>query len=673
MSNHDTINVQELNTLLLGTWGDVRLQARALASSPEMHKHHGLTLADHRERTLGQLKYLVSKKAIARAYPKKYGGQDAHGASLAAFQELVWGDPSNTIKAGVQWGLFGSAVLHLGTEYHHDKWLPGILNLEIPGVYAMTETGHGSDVDAIGTTATYDEDTQEFVIHTPFRNAWKDYGGNAALHGIAAVVFAQLITKGVNHGVHAFFVPLRDKQGNFLPGIGGEDDGHKGGLNGIDNGMLHFTNVRVPRTNLLNRYGDVAEDGSYSSPIPSPGRRFFTMLGALVQGRVSLDGVANLANQAAMTIAIKYGAERRQFAGATDEEVVILDYQRHQRRLFTRLAKVYAGTFAHDKLLRKFDEVFSGEKDTDENREELETYAAALKSISTWNALDSLQEAREATGGQGYMSKNLVSSLRSDLDIFVTFEGDNNVLLQLVVKRLLREYGESFQKNPVGTLLAQFGRALYSKSGFKKLLQKITDLGVPSIRRKKMLNERYQEKMAKKRVDVAIAKYAGRINAASKKGPQAAFDAFNKAQNELIGVAHAYGEYLQLLEFNRNLAKINDVPTREAVTKLRNLFALGLLDKYSTWFLVNGYLSSGRVKEITRISNRLLGEIRPYALDLVEAFGLTDEMLRAPIARGEEAERQNEARAYYAKLRADGKMPEHEKDIRRREKTAAKK
>ena len=129
----------------------------------------------------------------------------------------------------MQWGLFGSAVLHLGTEEHHDEWLPGIMSLEIPGAFAMTETGHGSDVAAIGTTATYDPATEEFVIHTPFRAAWKDYLGNAALHGMAAVVFAQLITKGVNHGVHAFYVPTpRPETKEFLPGIGGEDDGRQG-------------------------------------------------------------------------------------------------------------------------------------------------------------------------------------------------------------------------------------------------------------------------------------------------------------------------------------------------------------------------------------------------------------------------------------------------------------
>src|SRR6185312_11622886 len=188
-------------------------------------------------------------------------------------------------------GLFGAAVLHLGTTPHHEKWLPAIMSLATPGAFAMTETGHGSDVASIGTTATYDPASDEFVIDTPFRAAWKDYLGNAAKDGQAAVVFAQLIVAGVNHGVHALYVPIRDG-GEFLPGIGGDDDGLKGGLNGIDNGRLHFTDVRIPRTNLLNRYGDVTADGTYSSPIHSPGRRFFTMLGTLVQGRVSLDGAA---------------------------------------------------------------------------------------------------------------------------------------------------------------------------------------------------------------------------------------------------------------------------------------------------------------------------------------------------------------------------------------------
>src|SRR5699024_131202 len=152
------------------------------------------------------------------------------------------------------------------------------------------EIGHGSDVQSLATTATYDPsggEDGEWVIHTPFRAAWKDFLGNAAIHAKAATVFARLITKGVDHGVHCFYVPVRDAEGELLPGVSSEDDGPKGGLNGIDNGRLAFDHVRIPRTNLLGRYGDVAADGTYTAPVESPGRRFFTMLRTLVEGRVA--------------------------------------------------------------------------------------------------------------------------------------------------------------------------------------------------------------------------------------------------------------------------------------------------------------------------------------------------------------------------------------------------
>ncbi|MGN6126556.1 MAG: acyl-CoA dehydrogenase family protein, partial [Humibacter sp.] len=339
-----TVDVAELGRRLMGTWADIRIAARELAKNPDMQRIEGLSLEEHRTRAFGQLKLLVENGQVHRAFPKSLGGGDDHGGNIAGFEELVTADPSLQIKSGVQWGLFGAAVLHLGTAKHHEKWLPGIMSLDVPGAFAMTETGHGSDVASIATTATYDPATQEFVIDTPFRGAWKDYLGNAAKDGIACTLFAQLITKGVNHGVHCFYVPIRDAAtGEFLPGIGGEDDGLKGGLNGIDNGRLHFTGVRIPRENLLNRYGDVAEDGTYTSPIASPGRRFFTMLGTLVQGRVSLDGAATLGAAMGLTIAITYGNQRRQFtAGSDTDEEVLLDYQRHQRRLIPRLATTYA-------------------------------------------------------------------------------------------------------------------------------------------------------------------------------------------------------------------------------------------------------------------------------------------------------------------------------------------
>ncbi|MFL0411093.1 acyl-CoA dehydrogenase [Microbacterium paludicola] len=664
-SDAPRIDIPLVTDKLLGTWGDIRRTAREMLKDSAFWRIDGQTHHEHRERVYSQLGLLVQHNAIGRAFPVEYGGEDNNGGNLASFEELVLADPSLQIKAGVQWGLFTSAIYQLGTKKHWDKWLKAAIELEIPGAFAMTETGHGSDVAAIGTTATYDPETEEFVIHTPFRGAWKDYLGNAAVHGTAATVFAQLITGGVNYGVHCFFVPIRDENGEFLPGVGGEDDGVKGGLNGIDNGRLHFTEVRVPRENLLNRYGDVAADGTYSSPIASPGRRFFTMLGALVQGRVSLDGAATTASALALNIAVTYGNQRRQFAGASGAETVLLDYGKHQRRLIPRLATTYAQTFAHDELLRKFDAVFGGTNDTEESREDLETLAAALKSLSTWHALDTVQEAREACGGSGFLAENRLVGLRSDLDVYVTFEGDNNVLLQLVGKRLLGDYAKQFKgkdsKEIAAFVVGQTAGKVFHGAGLRQLGQAVADLGQVARSVELGLRAKDQHELLTDRVQQMVADVAGRLRAATKLSPDAAAALFNENQVELLEAARAHAELLQWEAFTDAVASVEDAGTKQVLGWLRDLFGLGLLEKHLSWYLMHGRLSNQRAIAVGRYIDRLCLRLRPHAQDLVDAFGFAPEHVRAPIASGAEKERQDEAAAYYADLAASGTAPAKEK------------
>ena len=106
------------------------------------------------------------------------------------------------------------------------------------------------------------------------------------------------------------------------------------GLNGVDNGRIWFDGVRVPRTALLNQFAEVTPEGRYLSPIDNPNKRFFTMLGTLVQGRVCVGGAGINAAKVALAIATRYAVRRRQFeATSPDEEQVLLDYGMHQRRL----------------------------------------------------------------------------------------------------------------------------------------------------------------------------------------------------------------------------------------------------------------------------------------------------------------------------------------------------
>ena len=670
-------DVTALQELLLGRHAEVRRAARDISLDPFFQKIEGMPYAEHRERVIEQLRRLGTDHDVLRAFPTRHGGKDEHGSSLARFEELVLTDPSLQIKAGVQWGLFASAILHLGTDHHHDTFLPDAMHLQVPGAFAMTESGHGSDVASIGTTAEYDPATEEFVIHTPFRGAWKDYLGNAALHGTAAVVFAQLVTAApggprVNHGVHAFYVPIRDPRTmEFLPGVGGEDDGVKGGLNGIDNGRLHFDHVRVPRTNLLNKYGDVAPDGTYSSPITSPGRRFFTMLGTLVQGRVSLDGAAVNASKIALAIAVTYANQRRQFAGGTSDEVVLLDYGQHRRRLLPLVAETYAATFAHEELLEAFDEVFSGRGDTPDKREDLETLAAALKPSSTWGALRTIQTCREACGGAGFLAENRLTGLHADLDVYATFEGDNTVLYQLVAKRLLGDYAESLKamQSDRGDL-ARFvaGRVADAAMHRTPLVRAVQTLGDRGDKRRsvgRLRDEDTQRELLTDRVEAMVAQVAQALAPARKMSPEKAAELFNTHQHELIEAARAHAERVQWEAFTRALTTVEDPGTKRVLTWVRDLFGLTLVERNLAWYLINGRLSAGRARMVTSYIERLLVRLRPHAQDLVDGFGYTQAHLRAPISSGVEQERQDEARAYYRAQRASGDAPVPEKHVRR--------
>ena len=216
----DPTAIQEV---LDGRWGHIRRDARENLGDADFLPVYGETMQEARERVTRAAKKLADSGRVGFGFPKEYGGEDDAGGSVTSIEMLAFGDLSLMVKAGVQWGLFGGAVQALGTERHHDAYLRDIMGFDLPGCFAMTETGHGSDVQQLRTTCTYDPGTQTFDLHTPHEAARKDYIGNAAKDGRMAVVFAQLVTGGPdqpfeNRGVHAWVVPIREADGTPCPG-----------------------------------------------------------------------------------------------------------------------------------------------------------------------------------------------------------------------------------------------------------------------------------------------------------------------------------------------------------------------------------------------------------------------------------------------------------------------
>ncbi|HJQ48528.1 MAG TPA: acyl-CoA dehydrogenase [Amycolatopsis sp.] len=625
------MNPDALTNVLDGQWAQLRREVRAQLAEHAYDEPYDLTTEDHRA-WVGERLHTLAKTGLARnGFAPEYGGGGDIGGSVVSFELLGFGDLSLMVKAGVQWGLFGGAVQLLGTKKHHERYVGPIMDLELPGCFAMTETGHGSDVQHLRTSATYDPETRQFVIDTPDVGARKDYIGNAARDGRMAVVFAQLIAEGNGRGVHAFLVPIRDERGEPMPGVEIGDCGRKGGLNGVDNGRLTFHGVRVPRDALLNRYGDVAEDGTYSSPIDSDGRRFFTMLGTLIRGRISVAGAAICATERALALAVRYGEQRRQFGRPGDaEEVRVLDYLAHQRKLLPAIAKTYALHFAQEELVRTLHDI-QGRDDADEHSQrELESRTAGIKAVATWHATRSIQTAREACGGAGYLAANLLPALKADTDVFTTFEGDNTVLLQLVAKGLLTSYRDYFHDlSPLETarlIAEQFVGAAIERTAARRVIERLVD-AAPGRDDEDVLYDRgWHVSLFEDREKHVLAGVARRLRQAVDGD---AFEVFNDAQDHVLRAAQVHVDRIVLEAFVAAIDRCADADAREVLDRLCDLYVLSTIEEDRAWFVEHGRLNSARAKSVVAAVNDLCKQLRPQARLLVDAFAIPEPFLRA--------------------------------------------
>lgn len=611
-----------LEAFLQEPHGADRARVLALLGEPALRPDRGAPRSEYREAVLHAVRRLAAEGLGALGFVREAGGQESPGRAMAVFETLAFGDLSVLVKFGVQFGLFGGSIQQLGTERHHRRYLGAIGTLALPGCYAMTEIGHGSNVRDLETVARYRAEDDTFEIHTPHESAGKAWIGNAALHGRLATVFAQLEVGDDAHGVHAFLVPLRDDRGTPLPGIRIEDEGPKVGLNGVDNGRIWFDRVRIPRENLLDRFGRVTPEGHYESDIASPGRRFFTMLGTLVAGRISIAAASVSAAKTGLTIAVRYSDRRRQFGPEGEPEIPILDYLTQQRLLLPALATTYGLHFATRDLVRRY-ESLARDDAGDEAGRELEVRAAALKALASRHCVDTLQACRESMGGRGYHADNRLGDLRADTDVFTTFEGANVVLLQLVARGLLTRYREE-----MGDLrLWDIVRYLADRAQTR-----VTELN-PVVTRKSdeehLRDPDFHAAAFRYREARLLSSAAQRLKGRMDDGMDG-FEAMNEVQDHLVALARAHAEGLVLDAFQEAVVRAPTPGLSETLRTLVALYALSRLEADRAWFLEAGYLETPKARAVRDQVNRLCAEVRDQAPFLVDAFGIPDEVLGAP-------------------------------------------
>ena len=614
---------EALGDALDGPDRPVRERVRALIDSGTF-RAYGLPTEVMREAVRGWLRELAATGLGELAFPGITNEGTDQRAFMTSFEELATSDLSLLVKWGVQIGLYGGAIYALGTARHHAR-LQAVARCEELGCFAMSEVGHGSNVADLETTATYDHATRELVIHTPAESARKEWIGGAAHDARWAAVFAQLVVGSERHGVHAVLVPIRDAAGTTVPGVRTGDCGHKLGLNGVDNGRLWFEQVRVPLANLLDRFAQIDEQGTYVSEIASPSKRFFVMLGTLVGGRITVGSAGGSAARVGLAVALRYALARRQFGPPEEGERQLLDYPSHRRRLLPHLATNVVLRLAFAKLRERHAADFVSPDATElPDSRALEAEAAALKILGSRHGVDALQACREACGGQGYLSANRIPELRVDVDVFTTFEGDNTVLAQLVAKSVLAGYSKEFADGGRLAILRALGRRVATQVIEKNPAQiRRTDRDHLRDREFHLDALRHRERSL---TESAAARIRRRLS--SKHDPDAAL---LEVQEHLIALAEAHAERLAF-EWFADAAATAPEASRGALRTLGDLHVLALLERRAAWFLEDGYFDDRKARAIRKRVEALLAEVAAITPGVLAAFRIPDAVLAAPIA-----------------------------------------
>ena len=603
---------------------ETRARVRALLADPAVRIGRDQSKEDAREAVLEVVCRLAKEGFGAFAYPTVTTEEEDLEQFMTTFEMLGFGDLSVLVKFGVQFGLYGGSIYFLGTEEQRQRWLPATAAGEQLGCFAMTELGHGSNVMGLRTTATYDPESDSIVVHTPDESARKEWIGGAAAHAHMATVFAQLHVDGEHHGVHAVVVPIRNESGEALPGVRLGDCGHKLGLNGVDNGRIWLDQVKVPRDHLLGRFAAITDDGRYESPIASPNKRFFTMLGTLVAGRICVASGGVSAAKVGTTIATRYAFHRRQFGAPGTPEARLIDYPIHRRRLMPALAQTYAASFAIEHVRRAYLDA-----DEEESRREVEALAAGIKAFATDHATFALQQCRECCGGQGYLSANRIGPLKSDTDVFTTFEGDNTVLLQLVAKAVLTDFRKQLGDDRVFGMVRYVGKKIVRAVRHANPIHK--RLGsTDHLRDRDTLRGLFEYRESQ-----LVESAARRVQKRMKNGLEPT-EAFTAIQDHLIALAKAHVERVVFDAFDAAVTQAEG-STREALDRMLDLWALWRIESDLGWFMENGVAEPGRAGGIRREVQALCDEVAQSALAYVDAFGIPEASLAAPIAFGDAA------------------------------------
>ncbi|WVW85213.1 hypothetical protein I302_107251 [Kwoniella bestiolae CBS 10118] len=631
-------NIRKMSIAMHGSEKALILKEKFMA---EIARHPAFKLSDIHDLSKDELRERTMEKFASMVY-------FVTNESLETFQlrmQLIGiADPSFWTRFGVAYGLFLGALRSGATPNQLSYWIDrGVLGLNgVIGCFAMTELAHGSNVAGLETTATFDRGSDEFVIHTPHLGATKWWIGGAASTATHAAVFAQMIIDGKRHGVKTFVTQLRDtKTFTLMPGVTIGDIGKKMGRDGIDNGYIQFTYVRVPRAHMLMKHTQVSRDGVVTEPPLAQ-----LTYGALLGGRTSMVTDSSNSAKKALTVAVRYAAVRRQFAtGKNELETQLLDYPIHQRRLMPLVAQAIAIGFTglrlqvmYEDMTQALDTMEPSDPNLNDILDKLkETHAtsAGLKAFCTWACLDTIDKCRQSCGGHGYSAYSNFPLMYADFAVQCTWEGDNTILSLQAGRSLVGAWGGAVKgkKLAPGVAYLNDSSLLSAKSD--------SSLSLSDIQR------------AWNCVAYNVIKKAAEEYVALLKSGKSKDEAMEKcSQSRFIAAkVHTIGYIFRL--FKEAVEEMKDDEESRTLRTVAKLYGLWQIEEQQGYFLKYGYFNAQQIDKVQEAVDALCLEVRGVAIPLIDSFALSDHIINSPLGKWDGSVYES----YFAQVQAANPLP----------------
>jgi alkylation response protein AidB-like acyl-CoA dehydrogenase len=376
-------------------------------------------------------------------------------------QELVQYDASVVLTAGAHSSIGMKGLILFGSDQQKKKYLPKLATGEMIAAFCLTEAGAGSDAASLKTKAVLQEDG--WLLNG--EKIWITNGGIADFF----TVFARTEGEGGSKGQITAFIVTKD-----MAGVASSPHEDKMGIRASSTTTISLTNVKVPKENVL---GEV-------------GKGFKVAMNILNSGRTGLGGGCVGAMKKCVALSTRQAKERKQFSQSIS----------HFGLIKQKVGKMVVNCYVSESVVNMVAGLI------DRGQKEYAIEAAISKVFASEALWESIDEALQIAGGNGFMREFPYERMMRDCRINRIFEGTNEILRLFIALTAMHDVGQNLKElsSAVGSALVDpikgFGvisdyakrRTTLATGLGQKEMQKVH----PALKEQKALFEELTRKLA---------------------------------------------------------------------------------------------------------------------------------------------------------------------------------